>query len=106
MGPNSQECDRGRRESTGERRGSRECQPELHAELAIDYFELRAADAQQRLFDDTVKAYSDSLELTRARLEGGAFPESDVAQAKTQLDTARDKGARRWMDRLGAADAR
>src|ERR1700733_1773243 len=61
----------------------------LHAELAIDYFELRAADAQQRLLDDTVKAYSDSLELTRARLEGGASPESDVAQAKTQLDTAR-----------------
>jgi NodT family efflux transporter outer membrane factor (OMF) lipoprotein len=61
----------------------------LHAELAIDYFELRSADAQQRLLDETVKAYSDSLELTRARLEGGASPESDVAQAKTQLDTAR-----------------
>jgi NodT family efflux transporter outer membrane factor (OMF) lipoprotein len=61
----------------------------LHAELAIDYFELRAADAQQRLLDDTVKAYVDSLELTRARFEGGASPESDVAQAKTQLDTAR-----------------
>lgn len=61
----------------------------LHAELAIDYFELRAADAQQRLLDDIVKAYSDSLQLTRARLDGGASPESDVAQAKTQLDTAR-----------------
>src|SRR5580692_2378010 len=71
----------------------------LHAELAIDYFELRSADAQQRLLDETVKAYSDSLELTRARLEGGASPESDVAQAKTQLDTARvqatDIGVRR-----------
>jgi NodT family efflux transporter outer membrane factor (OMF) lipoprotein len=61
----------------------------LHAELAIDYFELRSADTQQRLLDDTVKAYSDSLELTQARLEGGASPASDVAQAKTQLDTAR-----------------
>jgi NodT family efflux transporter outer membrane factor (OMF) lipoprotein len=61
----------------------------LHAELAIDYFELRAADAQERLLDDTVKAYSDSLQLTRARLDGGASPASDVAQAKTQLDTAR-----------------
>jgi NodT family efflux transporter outer membrane factor (OMF) lipoprotein len=61
----------------------------LHAELAIDYFELRNADAQQRLLDDTVHAYSDSLELTQARLAGGASPESDVAQAKTQLDTAR-----------------
>lgn len=61
----------------------------LHAELAIDYFELRSADAQQQLLDETVQAYSDSLELTRARLDGGVSPESDVAQAKTQLDTAR-----------------
>jgi NodT family efflux transporter outer membrane factor (OMF) lipoprotein len=61
----------------------------LHAELALDYFELRSADAQQQLLNDTVQAYSDSLQLTRARLEGGASPESDVAQAKTQLDTAR-----------------
>jgi len=28
----------------------------LQAELAIDYFELRAADAQQQLLDETVKA--------------------------------------------------
>jgi NodT family efflux transporter outer membrane factor (OMF) lipoprotein len=61
----------------------------LHAELAIDYFELRSADAQQRLLEDTVNAYSDSLQLARARLDGGVSPESDVAQAKTQLDTAR-----------------
>jgi NodT family efflux transporter outer membrane factor (OMF) lipoprotein len=61
----------------------------LHAELAIDYFELHSADAQQRLLNDTVQAYSDSLQLTRARLQGGASPESDVAQAKTQLDSAR-----------------
>jgi NodT family efflux transporter outer membrane factor (OMF) lipoprotein len=61
----------------------------LHAELAIDYFELRSADAQQRLLEDTVNAYSDSLQLARNRLDGGVSPESDVAQAKTQLDTAR-----------------
>jgi NodT family efflux transporter outer membrane factor (OMF) lipoprotein len=61
----------------------------LHAELAIDYFELRSADAQQRLLEDTVNAYSESLQLARDRLDGGVSPESDVAQAKTQLDTAR-----------------
>ena len=61
----------------------------LHAELAIDYFELRSADAQERLLEDTVNAYSDSLQLARNRLDGGVSPESDVAQAKTQLDTAR-----------------
>lgn len=61
----------------------------LHAELAFDYFELRAADAQQRLLDDTVKAYTDALQLTTNRFEGGAAPKSDVSQARTQLDTTR-----------------
>jgi NodT family efflux transporter outer membrane factor (OMF) lipoprotein len=61
----------------------------LHAELAFDYFELRAADAQQRLLDDTVKAYTDALQLTTNRFEGGASPKSDVSQARTQLDTTR-----------------
>lgn len=61
----------------------------IQTELAYDYFELRAADAQKQLLDDTVKAYADALQLTENRFEGGASPKSDVAQAKTQLDTAR-----------------
>jgi outer membrane protein TolC len=61
----------------------------LHAELALDYIELRSADAQQRLLDDTVKAYTDALRVTQNRLDGGFAPASDVAQAKTQLDTTR-----------------
>lgn len=60
----------------------------LHAELAIDYFELRSADSQKQLLDDTVKAYTDALQLTQNRFEGGAAPKSDVAQAQTQLDAA------------------
>ncbi len=61
----------------------------LHAELAVDYFELRSADAQQSLLDETVKAYADMVQLTTDLLNGGAAPESDVVQARTQLDTAR-----------------
>jgi NodT family efflux transporter outer membrane factor (OMF) lipoprotein len=57
----------------------------LHAELAYDYFELRSADAQKKLLDDTVKTYQDALQLTVNRFEGGAAPKSDVAQAQTQL---------------------
>jgi NodT family efflux transporter outer membrane factor (OMF) lipoprotein len=59
----------------------------LHAELAFDYFELRGADAQKQLLEDTVKAYRDALQLTVNRFEGGAAPKSDVAQARTQLET-------------------
>jgi NodT family efflux transporter outer membrane factor (OMF) lipoprotein len=61
----------------------------LEAELALDYFELRAADAQKQLLDDTVKAYTDNLQLTVNRFRGGVAPRADVAQAQTQLDTTR-----------------
>jgi len=61
----------------------------LQAELAIDYFELRAADAQQQLLNATVKAFEDALRLTENRFRGGAAPQADVAQAQTQLDTTR-----------------
>jgi NodT family efflux transporter outer membrane factor (OMF) lipoprotein len=61
----------------------------LQAELAMDYFELRSADAQKQLLDETVKAFEAALRLTTNRFEGGAAPKSDVAQAQTQLDTTR-----------------
>jgi NodT family efflux transporter outer membrane factor (OMF) lipoprotein len=61
----------------------------LHAELAMDYFELRSADAQQKLLNDTVDAYSRALQLTINRYQGGVAPKSDVAQAQTQLDSTR-----------------
>ena len=61
----------------------------LEAELALDYFELRSADAQKQLLDDTVKAYTDNLQLTLNRFKGGVAPMADVAQAQTQLDTTR-----------------
>src|SRR5256884_1745807 len=61
----------------------------LQAELAMDYFELRAADAQKQLLDETVKAFEAALRLTTNRFRGGAAPKSDVAQAQTQLDTTR-----------------
>jgi NodT family efflux transporter outer membrane factor (OMF) lipoprotein len=58
----------------------------LQAELAMDYFELRAADAQKQLLDETVKAFEATLRLTTNRFQGGAAPKSDVAQAQTQLE--------------------
>jgi NodT family efflux transporter outer membrane factor (OMF) lipoprotein len=61
----------------------------LHAELATDYFGLRSADGQEKLLDDTIKAYQDALRLTNDRFAGGLAASSDVTQAETQLDQAR-----------------
>jgi NodT family efflux transporter outer membrane factor (OMF) lipoprotein len=61
----------------------------LHAELARDYFGLRSADLQERLLQDTVKAYEHALNVTEDRYNGGAAPRADVEQARTQLQSAR-----------------
>jgi NodT family efflux transporter outer membrane factor (OMF) lipoprotein len=61
----------------------------LQAELAVDYFEARSADAQEKLFSDTVKYYEEAYRITNNRFEGGVAPKSDVDQARTQLEAAR-----------------
>jgi NodT family efflux transporter outer membrane factor (OMF) lipoprotein len=61
----------------------------LHAELATDYFGLRSADGQEKLLDDTIKAYTSALQLTQDRFDAGLALRSDVTQAETQLDQAR-----------------
>ncbi len=65
----------------------------FHAELAFDYFELRSADAEQKLLDDTVVAYRKALELTENRFEGGVAAGAEVAQAQTQLEATKTQDA-------------
>jgi NodT family efflux transporter outer membrane factor (OMF) lipoprotein len=59
------------------------------AEVAVDYFQIRAQDAQKQLLDQTVKAFQESLDLTRALYQTGIDSDESVAQAETQLDTAK-----------------
>ena len=61
----------------------------LHAELAVDYFELRSLDVQKELLDETLLAYQKALDLTQNRYDGGLVPKAEVAQARTQLETTR-----------------
>jgi NodT family efflux transporter outer membrane factor (OMF) lipoprotein len=58
------------------------------AELAQDYFQLRALDAQQQLLESTVVAYRKYLELTNNLYTAGVVSKADVFQAETQLKTA------------------
>ena len=61
----------------------------LHAELALDYFQLRELDAEIQLLDSTVLSFQRALDLTQSRYKGGVASQVDVAQAQTQLETTR-----------------
>jgi NodT family efflux transporter outer membrane factor (OMF) lipoprotein len=61
----------------------------LHAELALDYFELRSLDAQKRLLDDTLISYQKAVDLTKNRYDEGLASGAELAQARTQLETTR-----------------
>jgi NodT family efflux transporter outer membrane factor (OMF) lipoprotein len=87
VGSNQAKCDPAREEAQATAADLETARLSLQAELAFNYFELRSADAQQRLLNDTVKAFEEALQLTTRRYEGGAAPKSDVAQARTQLET-------------------
>ncbi len=59
------------------------------AALAQSYFQLRAADRQKQFLDAAVVAYARSLQLTQNRYAAGVAGKADVAQAESQLRSAR-----------------
>jgi NodT family efflux transporter outer membrane factor (OMF) lipoprotein len=61
----------------------------MHAELALDYFELRGIDTQKQLLDSSVAAYEKALRMNMNRFNQGVVSGVDVAQAQTLLETTR-----------------
>jgi NodT family efflux transporter outer membrane factor (OMF) lipoprotein len=61
----------------------------VRADLADDYFALRALDARQELLDHTVTDYQRALKLTELLYRGGMAAKADVLQARAQLESAR-----------------
>ncbi|MDE1907271.1 MAG: efflux transporter outer membrane subunit [Rhodospirillales bacterium] len=58
------------------------------AALATDYVDLRTADANITLFQQTVLAYQQSLRIAQNQYAAGVVAQSDVITAQTQLDGA------------------
>jgi NodT family efflux transporter outer membrane factor (OMF) lipoprotein len=61
------------------------------ADLAQDYFQLRGTDGDVALLESTVESYTGFLKLTQARHDSGVASGADVAQAETQLDSAKEQ---------------
>jgi len=55
------------------------------ADLAADYYELRAQDTLKQLFDSTVRADQEALDLTQDLYITGVDTDEAVAQAEAQL---------------------
>jgi NodT family efflux transporter outer membrane factor (OMF) lipoprotein len=61
----------------------------MHAQLALDYYQARTLDAEEKLLNDTVNQYQQALDLIENRFAGGLASDLEVQQAKTQLETTR-----------------
>jgi outer membrane protein, multidrug efflux system len=57
----------------------------LQAEIASDYFTLRAYDAQTNIYDQSIVYYKQSLDIVNDRYLGKIASELDVARAKSLL---------------------
>jgi NodT family efflux transporter outer membrane factor (OMF) lipoprotein len=56
------------------------------SELAVDFYQLRGQDTLKDLLDSTVKAFKESVDLTKALYDTGIDSDEAVAQAETQLE--------------------
>jgi NodT family efflux transporter outer membrane factor (OMF) lipoprotein len=61
----------------------------LQGMLAVTYLQIRGIDLQSQLLRSSIDAFSEALKLTQDRLTGGLASESDVEQAKAQLEETR-----------------
>lgn len=60
----------------------------MQAQLAQDYFNLRAVDEERFILDNTMENYRASLRLTQSLYKAGIDSAEDVSEATTQLETA------------------
>ena len=60
----------------------------LVSDVAADYYTLLQLDLQLQITQETIKTQTDSIRLTKSRLDHGVATKIDVVQAQQILDTA------------------
>jgi multidrug efflux system outer membrane protein len=61
-------------------------QLEIQADVAVDYFNVRALDAEEAVLNSSVEVFTKSYDLTTNRFAGGVANELEVAQSETVLE--------------------
>jgi len=65
----------------------------LLADLAKNYFNLRAYDAQDEILARNLALYQEQVDLTGSQYQAGLIDETDVLQAQVQLESTRVQAA-------------
>ncbi|EHH67282.1 efflux transporter outer membrane subunit [Gluconobacter morbifer] len=71
----------------------------LEAELATDYIALRGLDAQNAVYDDSIRYFRAAVEITELRQAGAIGAGLDVSRAENQLYSAQAAKSRLIADR-------
>ncbi|MFC3653660.1 efflux transporter outer membrane subunit [Dyella humi] len=66
----------------------------MHAELALDYVDLRQLDREATLLKQLVDDYTQARALVQTQFDGGIASESELQQAETELEVAKAQ----WID--------
>lgn len=77
----------------------------LTADVAANYFLLRSVDSEIAVLERTIALRNDTVRILQGRFGSGAIPEIDLAQAKTELASARAdlaEASRRRAETLNA----
>ena len=73
----------------------------IHAQLAMDYIDLRELDIEADLLNRTVTVYAQARDIVKHRFDVGVAPASDLAEAESQLQATQAQ-----LIDLGASRAR
>ena len=59
------------------------------AQLAISYFSMRISEQRMRVYEESVAAYTRSVQIVQNQLDAGVVSRVDLAQAQAQLEQTR-----------------
>lgn len=77
----------------------------IQCQLLLAYFQIQYSNSLEDLYQNTIKAYERSLEITRNQYEAGIVQRSDVLQAEATLESTKYEAQQVQINRAKAVNA-